>query len=68
VKYVNTGYATLEGDVIEDERVENVKWGLQQSHRPDTDDEKGAEVYQAPPGDEVAIMLNTLTVAVIGPV
>jgi len=43
-----------------------VKWNSQQNDYPDTDEDKETKVYYTPPGDELAIMLNALTVAVIG--
>lgn len=66
MKYTITGYPTLGGDTTKYKIVENVEWNIQQSYCPNTDQGKGAEVHQSPPGDEVAIMLNASAVVVIG--
>lgn len=63
MKYTITGYPTLEDDAVRDEMVRDVEGNSQQKHRPNTDQDKGAEVYQTPPRDKSAIMLNGSAVA-----
>ena len=44
-KIYNDGVSSTGSDVDEDDRTEDVRWNLQQSDHPDTDEDKGAEVY-----------------------
>lgn len=45
----NHRVTSTEGDVVENEKLGDVGWDLQQRDYPDTDEYKAAEVYQAPP-------------------
>jgi len=44
-KVYNDGVSSTGSDVAEDAKIEGARWNSQQSDHPDTDEDKGAEVY-----------------------
>jgi len=54
------------GEVVENERFGGGRWNLQQHDQPNTEENKTAEVYQTPPRDDLGIMLDAITVRLIG--
>ena len=57
---------TSTGDeVVENEKFDGERWNLQQRDQSNTEENKTAEVYQTPPREDLGIMLNAITVALI---